>query len=229
MQASGLTDSFLSWAPQLSGAHPVSLLTLLLHSPSSSAVTGGVGGVAASTGLQFWEPSFVFGGQKLLMAVTFLVYWYVSRYFHFSLWFILSLSILVLKLSQIGSAGTLSEWPLMSLWHVPITFLSTSLFSGVLGCPRLVSLPQLTVIILSSSYIVMRLGPTGLFRANYPLMKGCPSTLLFDFVCILFVVFLFSSFLAVRQLWLGDPSSSSILKLLLLIFLLAGKWDSQTH
>jgi len=31
-------------------------------------------GVAASTGSQFWEPSFTFGGQKLLIAVTILVY-----------------------------------------------------------------------------------------------------------------------------------------------------------
>ena len=31
-------------------------------------------GVEACIGSQFWEPSFTFGGQKLLMAVTFLVY-----------------------------------------------------------------------------------------------------------------------------------------------------------
>jgi len=30
--------------------------------------------VAASIGSQFWEPSFTFGGQKLMVAVTFLVY-----------------------------------------------------------------------------------------------------------------------------------------------------------
>ena len=40
-------------------------------------------GMAASTGLQFWEPSFTFEGQKLLMSVTFLIYWYGRRYFHF--------------------------------------------------------------------------------------------------------------------------------------------------
>ena len=47
-----------------------------IPSPSSSAITlaRGVGGVAASVGSQFWEPSFTFGGQKLLKAVTFLVY-----------------------------------------------------------------------------------------------------------------------------------------------------------
>ena len=31
-------------------------------------------GVAASAGSQFWEPSFTFGGKKLLMTVTFLIY-----------------------------------------------------------------------------------------------------------------------------------------------------------
>ena len=31
-------------------------------------------GVAASAGSKFWDPSFTFGGQKLLMVVTFLVY-----------------------------------------------------------------------------------------------------------------------------------------------------------
>ena len=30
-------------------------------------------GVAASVRSQFWEPSFTFGGQKLLMAMPFLV------------------------------------------------------------------------------------------------------------------------------------------------------------
>ena len=42
-------------------------------------------GVAASAGSQFWETLFTFGGQKLLMAVTFLVYWYGRRYFHFTI------------------------------------------------------------------------------------------------------------------------------------------------
>ena len=37
---------------------------------------GGVagGGVAASAGSQFWEPSFTFGGQKLLRAVPFFLF-----------------------------------------------------------------------------------------------------------------------------------------------------------
>ena len=39
--------------------------------------------MAASTGSQFGEPTFTFGGQKLLMAVTFLVCSYGRRYCHF--------------------------------------------------------------------------------------------------------------------------------------------------
>ena len=39
--------------------------------------------VAALAGSQFWEPSFTFGGQKSLMAVTFLVDEYGRRCFHF--------------------------------------------------------------------------------------------------------------------------------------------------
>ena len=48
------------------------------HSPNSSAVTTRV---AASSGLHLWEPSFTFGGQKSLMAVTFLVYRYAGDIF----------------------------------------------------------------------------------------------------------------------------------------------------
>ena len=50
-----------------------------LHAPRTSAVTVGV---AASAGSQFGEPSFTFGGQKSLMAVIILIYWYGRRYFH---------------------------------------------------------------------------------------------------------------------------------------------------
>ena len=55
----------------------------ILHSrrPSTSAISVGV---EAFGGLQFGELSFTFGGQKSLMAVTFLVYWYDRRYFHFT-------------------------------------------------------------------------------------------------------------------------------------------------
>ena len=47
-------------------------------------------GVAASAGSQFWESSFIYRGQKLLMAVSFLVDKYVRKYFHFtpSIWFL---------------------------------------------------------------------------------------------------------------------------------------------
>ena len=37
--------------------------------------------VAASVGSQFGEPAFTLGGQKSLMAMAFLVYWYDRRYF----------------------------------------------------------------------------------------------------------------------------------------------------
>ena len=36
-------------------------------------------GAVSSAGLQFWEPSFTFRGQKSLMAGTVLVYWYGRR------------------------------------------------------------------------------------------------------------------------------------------------------
>ena len=69
----------------LSGANPVSVITLRsgrwLHSPSSSAITVGGGSIHW---ISVWEPSFTFGGQTSLMAVTFLVYWYDRRYCHFT-------------------------------------------------------------------------------------------------------------------------------------------------
>ena len=70
--------------------YPVSWLTLqgggcgegcFLPAPSCSAITLGGGGICSS---QLGEPSFSFGGQKSLMAVTFLAYWYGRRYFHFT-------------------------------------------------------------------------------------------------------------------------------------------------
>ena len=64
-------NSLFSYAPQLSGqscflAH---LAACILPAPQQSPW-----GLAASAGSQFWEPLFTFGGQKLLMAVTGLVY-----------------------------------------------------------------------------------------------------------------------------------------------------------
>ena len=77
----GSLNSFHSYAPQLSGANPVSLFTLLLafcqlfynHLRLWQHLLD-----------QFWELAFTFGGQKSLMTVTFLVYWYGQRYFHFT-------------------------------------------------------------------------------------------------------------------------------------------------
>ena len=71
MQASGLTDSFLSYAPQLSGGQ--SLFISLRAFPQLFSNHHGGWGVAACAGLQFGEPSFTFGGQKSLMAVTFFI------------------------------------------------------------------------------------------------------------------------------------------------------------
>ena len=50
-------------------------------SPSSSAISLGV---AASKVLKLWELAFTFGGQKSLMAVTFLVDQYGRRNFYFT-------------------------------------------------------------------------------------------------------------------------------------------------
>ena len=88
MQASGLhwTDSFhmsLSYLELI--LFPCS--PYFLHFPSASATTLGIllaAIKATSSGSQFWEPSLTFGGQKLLMAVTFLVPWSGKRYFHFT-------------------------------------------------------------------------------------------------------------------------------------------------
>ena len=60
----GSLNSFLSYAPQLPEANPVFFFTLLPNAgmhPSSSAINSGI---AVPNGLQFWEPSFTFGGQK---------------------------------------------------------------------------------------------------------------------------------------------------------------------
>ena len=53
-----------------------------LRSPRASAVTMASGGTCW---IELWEPAFTFGGQKSLMAVTFLVYWVGSREFHFTI------------------------------------------------------------------------------------------------------------------------------------------------
>ena len=65
----GSLNSFLLNAPQLSGANPVSLFTLLLKFPQLLS-----NHPWAWQHLHFGELSFTFGGQKPLMAVTFLVY-----------------------------------------------------------------------------------------------------------------------------------------------------------
>ena len=85
MQASGLAGFTPFTCSSAFGGNPVYLFTLLLASPAPQQSRWGA---AASPGLQFWKPSFTFGGQKSLMAVTFLVYQYGRRYFHFTALFV---------------------------------------------------------------------------------------------------------------------------------------------
>ena len=68
----GSPNSFLSYAPQLSGANPVSLFTLFLAFPQLLSNHRWGGSTSAES--QFWASSFTFGGQKSLMAVKFLVH-----------------------------------------------------------------------------------------------------------------------------------------------------------
>ena len=77
----------LEWVAILSEANPVSLIilrsgrfaTCIPPAPQQSPW-----GVAASTGSQFWEPSFTLEGQRSLMALILFVYLYGRRYFHFT-------------------------------------------------------------------------------------------------------------------------------------------------
>ena len=63
----GSLSSPLSHAPQLPGPNPVSLLTLLLASPSSSAITTGVGSTHWITVwgalIHIWRPEITDGGD----------------------------------------------------------------------------------------------------------------------------------------------------------------------
>ena len=78
MQASGLTEfSPFQWTSAIEGQS-----SFLVH--LASCIPQLLWGVTTSVGSQFGEPSFTYGGQTLLMAVTFLVYWYGRKYFHFT-------------------------------------------------------------------------------------------------------------------------------------------------
>ena len=78
MQASGLTELIPFICPQLSGAKSCFLspkgwpLLVSTPHPSNQASQQSLLVVAASAISHFGEPSFTLGGQKLLMAVTFL-------------------------------------------------------------------------------------------------------------------------------------------------------------
>ena len=84
----GPLNSLLSYATQLSGTQFCFLVHLkewqMAASCNPLASQQSPWRVAASAGSQFGEPSLTFGDQKSLMAVTFLVYWYGRRYFHFT-------------------------------------------------------------------------------------------------------------------------------------------------
>ena len=78
-QASGLTQFIPFLCSSAIWGHSgflVYLASWIFPAPQQSPK-----GLAASSGSQFWEPSFTFGGQKSLMAVTFLIYWYGRRHF----------------------------------------------------------------------------------------------------------------------------------------------------
>ena len=79
MQAAGLTElipfkcTLAIWGKSCLLVHLKEWQMAVSCIPSSSsAIT--IGGWQASAGSQFWEPSFTFGGQKLLMAMIFHVY-----------------------------------------------------------------------------------------------------------------------------------------------------------
>jgi len=76
-------NSFLSSGTQLSGARSCFLVHLASCIPLTPQQS--LWRVVASFGSQFREPSITFGGQKLLIAVILLVYWYDRRYFHFTI------------------------------------------------------------------------------------------------------------------------------------------------
>ena len=70
-------NSFLSYASQISGAKSCLLVYLKEWQMTASCIPPAhqqsPWWVVASAGLRFWEPSFTFGGQGMLIAVTFLI------------------------------------------------------------------------------------------------------------------------------------------------------------
>ena len=68
----GSLNSFHSYSPQLSGATPVSLFTLLLAFPQ--LLSNHRGGWQHPMDHSFGGLSFTFGSQRSLIAVTFLIY-----------------------------------------------------------------------------------------------------------------------------------------------------------
>ena len=77
--------------------------------------------VAVSAPSQFREPSFTFGGQKSLMAVTLLIYCYGRRYFHFTL-----------------QKCVVLQFPFPNSSYIHISLISSSHLSGLLTHPTLI-------------------------------------------------------------------------------------------
>ena len=90
MQASGLAEfipftcTSAIWGQIQFPCSPRGMQPLKFLLDFSQLLSSHLEGVAASVRSQFWEPSFTFGGQKSLMAVIILLYWYGRRYFHFT-------------------------------------------------------------------------------------------------------------------------------------------------
>ena len=84
-----------------------------LHSPAPQQL---LWGVAASARSWFGEPSLTFGGQKSLMAVTFLVCWCGRRYFH-STWSYLRNEHVCLVLSHVQLCDPMNWSPPSSSVH----------------------------------------------------------------------------------------------------------------
>ena len=121
----GSLNPFLSYAPQLSGANPVFLFPLFLAfpwTPQESPLWGGevvVVAISAGSVLRaFWEPSFTFGRQELLMAVISPVNQYGRRYFHFTETRTKTLDHALFTPSVSWLILVLPMWP-CEMWHAP--------------------------------------------------------------------------------------------------------------
>ena len=107
-------------------------------------------GVAVSTPSQSGELSFTFGGQKSLMAGTFLIYWYGRRYLHFTLQRCAVLqfsfpnsSYLHISLISSSHLSSLLTHPTLIFQFCTFGSLFTYIISFICGCVRSLLLPGL--------------------------------------------------------------------------------------